>query len=579
MPAASLFFLLTTLGGIVAAPLRVLSWNVHWQCGSNFLPGCREAATRRFAELARDFNGRGTVADAVVAIELEATSDSPADLASGFFSGWTQVNGSCPGSAGATGDAAALLLAPSYKVLRSSGGCLGGDAAGGYHADARAFAVAMVQPPAAVRGCPQGLCFLGLHAPHVNVTRGAATVADVCGAARAGCTVAAGDWNAPVGEHSFCNYTASDRWTQLLGGDASTITVAVPDQLSCCFPNTKYNGWDDHVLTDVVGASVGAAARVLPYQMASAFSNDTEEHMPIKVELELPTVAPAASPFDVEDANRTLHLAYAAFCNETAIAAWNCQWCNGTNTFAEPLEMTSYLKDKKAGTQGYVAVDRPRRRVVVAYRGSKNLANDIEDADFILTKFPFGPEGLKVDNGFLQAYKSVRTATAVGVQAALRKCGSDCGVLFTGHSLGAAMATIAAAELGGPDSPPVRLFTFGCPRVGDAAFVSWAYGRLQNTSASFRMRRQKDIVTAIPPRSIGYAHLPGEVWNKHLDKAKHQTIDSFVTCDGSGEDPACGDSEEHPPFPLDLIHLSGAEHTRYMGFQGGNCWCGTAECK
>ena len=30
-------------------------------------------------------------------------------------------------------------------------------------------------------------------------------------------------------------------------------------------------------------------------------------------------------------------------------------------------------------------------------------------------------------------------------------------------------------------------------------------------------------------------------------------------------------TEEHPPFPLDLIHLSSNEHTRYMGFQGGNC--------
>ena len=64
-----------------------------------------------------------------------------------------------------------------------------------------------------------------------------------------------------------------------------------------------------------------------------------------------------------------------------------------------------------------------------------------------------------------------------------------------------------------------------------------------------------------------YVHLPTEVWNKH---AKGHA-DTFVVCDGSGEDASCGDSEEHPPFPLDLLRLSPAEHTRYMGFEGGFC--------
>ena len=105
------------------------------------------------------------------------------------------------------------------------------------------------------------------------------------------------------------------------------------------------------------------------------------------------------SQFDAADTNRTLHLAYAAFCNASAVAAWDCQWCAGPGAYAEPLEMSAHLKDDKAGTQGYIAIDRVRQRV--AYRGSKNLANDIEDADFFLTKLPFGPEGLKVDSGFV----------------------------------------------------------------------------------------------------------------------------------------------------------------------------------
>mmetsp|Transcript_25374 Transcript_25374/g.47361 ORF Transcript_25374/g.47361 Transcript_25374/m.47361 type:complete len:92 (+) Transcript_25374:71-346(+) len=81
-----------------------------------------------------------------------------------------------------------------------------------------------------------------------------------------------------------------------------------------------------------------------------------------------------------------------------------------------------------------------------------------------------------------------------------------------------------------------------------------------------RMRREKDIVPSIPPRSIGYRHMSTEIWNRH-----NTSDDYYVTCNGSGEDPDCGDSEEKPFFPFYLLHLSPAEHTRYMGYQGGGC--------
>ena len=79
-------------------------------------------------------------------------------------------------------------------------------------------------------------------------------------------------------------------------------------------------------------------------------------------------VTPTPASFDIDDANRTLHLAWTAFCNESAVAAWNCQWCSGPSTYDAPLEMVTYLKDPKAGTQGYVAVDYPRQRVVQPQR-------------------------------------------------------------------------------------------------------------------------------------------------------------------------------------------------------------------
>ena len=149
----------------------------------------------------------------------------------------------------------------------------------------------------------------------------------------------------------------------------------------------------------------------------------------------------------------------------------------------------------------------------------------------------------------------------------------------------------------------MTLYNYGSPRTGNAAFVTWAEGILD--SASVRMRRQLDIVPSIPPRSIGYRHIRTEVWDKHnstesdsyevcdgLDEGAsllahmsrrmllhtqqrsmsiHLHSHMHQVCNGSGEDPACGDSEEHPPFPLYLLHLKPSEHTRYMGYQGGGC--------
>jgi len=204
---------------------------MHWQCGSDHIPGCRAAATTTLLQLAME-----TRADFIVAVELEESAAEPINLLShGLSSGWTQVNGSCPGN-NTGGDAMGMALGPNFTVLKSDGGCLGGHAGGWYKADSRAFAVALVRPPVPVEACPS-ICVIGLHSPHVDITLGADKVERVCGEARHGCVVAAGDWNAPVSKKSFCNYTVADRWRQLLGSAEGEVQgseglLAAPDERS-----------------------------------------------------------------------------------------------------------------------------------------------------------------------------------------------------------------------------------------------------------------------------------------------------------------------------------------------------------
>jgi predicted lipase len=81
-------------------------------------------------------------------------------------------------------------------------------------------------------------------------------------------------------------------------------------------------------------------------------------------------------------------------------------------------------------------------------------------------------------------------------------------VLVTGHSLGAAMATLAAVDLAnaGYDTD---LITFGSPRVGNKAFSEYVNNTVNGVN--LRVTHGNDIVTVFPPQLTGYHHVGREV--------------------------------------------------------------------
>ncbi len=117
----------------------------------------------------------------------------------------------------------------------------------------------------------------------------------------------------------------------------------------------------------------------------------------------------------------------------------------------------------------------------------------IDDLKFPPTSWPGGG---RVHGGFAGAFERVKglTLTAIGGSGSGRK------VFVTGHSLGAALATLAASL-----APEVRLVTFGSPRVGDSAFTSLiAPGR------HIRFVDYLDVVTRLPPdQALNFVHAGG----------------------------------------------------------------------
>jgi Lipase (class 3) len=134
----------------------------------------------------------------------------------------------------------------------------------------------------------------------------------------------------------------------------------------------------------------------------------------------------------------------------------------------------------------------------IAFRGTQpDRAKDIAcDADAVTVAWP---EGGRVHRGFKRALDSLMGA--VGAWLHDRNAPR---LVITGHSLGAAMATLLAAKIEGAD-----LVTFGSPRVGTADFTG-----LIGPGRVWRFVDCCDGVTRLPP-AVGYRHLEGE---RYIDR-------------------------------------------------------------
>lgn len=130
----------------------------------------------------------------------------------------------------------------------------------------------------------------------------------------------------------------------------------------------------------------------------------------------------------------------------------------------------------------------------IAIRGTQSLDEWLEDFDASLTSFG----GYRVHAGFDRVYAGL----IASIWTALKTAGTEWReICVIGHSLGAAVATLVAANVEEFARVPVSCIAFASPRVGDPAFCA-KYGKKINL---LRVTNTKDIVTHVPPRPI-YAH-------------------------------------------------------------------------
>ena len=170
--------------------------------------------------------------------------------------------------------------------------------------------------------------------------------------------------------------------------------------------------------------------------------------------------------------------------------------CEGVGfTRVEPLE------DDAVGTQGFVAIR--DEGAIVSFRGTEPdaLKDLLTDAAIRLDPWIGGG---RAHQGFQGGLAGVwpRLADLLGALGGRP-------AWFTGHSLGAALATLAAdrmlLELG---AQPAGVYTIGSPMLGDRTFAERFDAR--HHGRSFRYVNDRDGVATLPPAWIGYRHVAEE---------------------------------------------------------------------
>ncbi|OAD69508.1 hypothetical protein PHYBLDRAFT_92267, partial [Phycomyces blakesleeanus NRRL 1555(-)] len=201
-----------------------------------------------------------------------------------------------------------------------------------------------------------------------------------------------------------------------------------------------------------------------------------------------------------------MSLSASAYCTSVCPdGLWTCSTCGSAYTF---------IKSFKGGSldaNGYITRNDKTKEIELVFRGSGSNANWVANLTFIKKAYP-PVSGASVHTGFYTAYIQSQ-ATVLSLVRAQLTAHPSYRIVVTGHSLGGALAPLAALDLYQRDARITKsnlfIYTYGAPRIGNANFAYY----VSATGITYeRTVNDRDIVPHLPPQKFGFLHAGIEYW-------------------------------------------------------------------
>jgi hypothetical protein len=281
----------------------------------------------------------------------------------------------------------------------------------------------------------------------------------------------------------------------------------------------------------------------------------------------------ANSSFSMEEATKFARLSQIAYCDESVVVHnWNCEACHESKVHVVPGSLKIINGDYFSATQMLVGRMSDKPVCFVSVRGSHNVPNWIRDFQIWTDPVPYSTkhcQGCKVHSGFLTIWNKMEpllmhTLSGLGCKA---NSSDDTEIYMTGHSLGAAVATLGAFALHEKGYKIGRIYSFESPRVGNPKF-SFAYKSVFGSDIqNFRITHHKDPIVHMPMQGYwwyraNYRHVDTEVFFSNATGSAHKVCKD-------NEDKSCSDQY--------LIHLEDSwEHCANDAFGQNFSFCAAA---
>ncbi|CAJ0604063.1 unnamed protein product [Cylicocyclus nassatus] len=225
----------------------------------------------------------------------------------------------------------------------------------------------------------------------------------------------------------------------------------------------------------------------------------------------------SAAKFDIKFAQKMFPLAAGAYSDDPLQCIKNhFEGYDGTRGQLFFYENRAPCDGFENDCYGYLATLTRQMAIVISFRGT-NTGSQLRTE--LITSGHMVPMGSgKVSWYFYNAFSKVWGDDAKGVKGLERafkdqiKKHPDYEIWVTGHSLGGAMASLAAYHIAITYKIPkrIKLVTFGEPRTGDAEY---AIDFNKKIDYAFRVVNGRDPVPHVPPFKP-YSHHKYEVWFK-----------------------------------------------------------------